>query len=154
MLETREVDPIQIRNERNCRERSPQRKRRYFFSGSVRPFRIMVGRSDSQSTKKRFGTPFRDPVIPLGAEVDFLIQTQRKTKKSSSSSWYKDVSRNIHRIRAEFWRRLDWRRLHRGLARHWEQRRVQSSRQEIQVRRSWNQEQPGFIFLCAVGSLK
>ena len=22
--------------------------------------------------------------------------------------WYKDASRNIHRIRGEFWRRMDW----------------------------------------------
>ena len=36
----------------------------------------------------------------------------------SSSIWYKDASRNVHRIRAEFWRRLDPTLDHRGQARH------------------------------------
>ena len=36
----------------------------------------------------------------------------------SSSLWNQDASRNIHRIRAEFWRRLDPTLDYRGLARH------------------------------------
>ena len=69
--------------------------------------------ADRKSPKeRRFGTPFDGPVMPFG--VVFLYEKH----KSSSSIWYKDASRNIHRIRAEFWRRLDRRLHHRGLARH------------------------------------
>ena len=61
-------------------------------------------------------------------------------QKSSSSLWNKDASTNIHRIRSEFWRRLDRRHDHRGLARPLTKGRVRSSRQKIQVQRSWSQE--------------
>ena len=56
-----------------------------------------------------------------------------------------------HRIRIEFWRRLDWRLDQRGLARHGEQRRFRSSRQKAQVQRSWNQELAVslfYVFTC------
>ena len=88
---------------------------------------------------RRFGTPFNGSVMPVDAGIYFgPIST--KDKKPSSSTSYKDGSTNFHRIRDEFWRSLDRRHDHRGLARHREQRRVRSSRQEIQVQRSRNQE--------------
>ena len=66
---------------------------------------------------------------------------------SSSSIFYKDDSRNVHRIRAEFWRWWDRRLDHRGLARHWAQRRVRSSRQKVLVQRSWNRDVAGNIHI-------
>ena len=66
-------------------------------------------------------------------------------RKSSSSIWHKSASRDFQRIRSEFWRRLDQRLDHRGMARHCEQRRVRGSRQKFQVQSSWNQEIAGNI---------
>ena len=71
--------------------------------------------------------------------------TLYERQKSSSSIWYTCASWNIHRIVSEFWRMLDRRLDHRGLARHGEQRRVQGPRQKIHVQRSWNQEIAGSI---------
>ena len=88
---------------------------------------------DRQSPhERRFEPPFDCPVIPFGpffSKKSNLYERQ----KSCSSIWYNDASRNLHRVHAEFWRRLDQRLGHRGLARHREQRRVRSSRQEVQV---------------------
>ena len=49
-------------------------------------------------------------------ELHFLNIYERQ--KSSPSIWDKDASRNIHRVRFEFWRRSDQRLEHRGLVRH------------------------------------
>ena len=58
-------------------------------------------------------------------------------------------------LRSESWRKLDRRLDHRRLARHWEQRRVRSSRQKIQVQRKWHQcIAEAFVFPGADGSLR
>ena len=79
--------------------------------------------------ESRFGTPLAGPLIPRVAEIDFNSNLYER-QESSSSIWNKDASRNIHRIRAESWRSLDPRVDHRGLVRHWRQRRFWSRRQK------------------------
>ena len=64
--------------------------------------------------KRRIRTPFDGPVIPYGAYICFNPFSTEDIR-SSSSIWYKDASRNILRMRAEFWRRLDRRLDHCGL---------------------------------------
>ena len=56
------------------------------------------------------------------------------------SLWDTDASMKIQRIWSEFWRRLDQRLDHRGLAGHRELRRVRGSRQKILVQRSRSQD--------------
>ena len=75
--------------------------------------------------ERRFGTPFDGPLYQLALKI-ISIQFPRKTNLSSSI-WYTRASRKNRRIRSEFWRRLDRRLDHHGLARHQEQRHVRSS---------------------------
>ena len=56
--------------------------------------------------ERRFGTPFDGPVIPFWA--DFLLAKIQSVRNTNVVS-IQDISRSIHRIRAEFWRRSDWR---------------------------------------------
>ena len=62
----------------------------------------------SHRLKKYFGTPCDGPVIPYLGLKFFFIQSLR-TSNVVLQIRYRDASRKIHRIRAEFWRRLDWR---------------------------------------------
>ena len=94
--------------------------------------------SEKWCREARFGTPFDGPVIQLGSSIS--SQSPRKTKVDSTNSVQRCFQENFHRIRIEFWRRLDRRLDQRGLARHREQRRFRSSRQKIQAQRIWNQE--------------
>ena len=82
-------------------------KRYFFLFGSVRSFRKVVERRDGRLilfAKYTRRTGRQTCSDTFGA--DFLTNLCER-QKSSSSIWYKD-SRNIHQIRAEFWRRMDW----------------------------------------------
>ena len=56
--------------------------------------------------------------MPFEAGFFCVSDLYERQKKSSSSVLDKGAFRNAHRVRAEFWRRLDRRLDHRGLARH------------------------------------
>ena len=66
--------------------------------------------------ERRFGTPFDGLETPVGAEN--CSNPISAKDKSSASIENTDASRSNHRIRSEFWRWLDQRFDHRGLARH------------------------------------
>ena len=87
MLESRQVNPIPIRNKWNCRTRSSQDQRRvplllwsspvFQLSGGEKQWNafcyfptIQAKLTDRKSPhERRFGTPLDGPVIPLGAEM-------------------------------------------------------------------------------------
>ena len=73
--------------------------------------------------ERRIGTPLDSPLKPFGVDI-FGADNLHERQKVVFTIWYQDGSRNTHRIRLEFFRKLDWRLVHRGLARHREQRGV------------------------------
>ena len=67
--------------------------------------------------ERRYGTQFdgaTTPFLTLGADI--YLESHLYERQASSALWCKYASRNIHRVRAEFWRRLDGRLDHRGRA--------------------------------------
>ena len=98
---------IPIRNQWNGRKRSSQAQWKYFCtSGSVGSFQKAVVRS--------IGILLLFAQDKLGADILFSYNRNERHKVLG----YYDNYRNIHQIRAEFWRRLDRRLDHHGLARH------------------------------------
>ena len=103
----------------------------------------------------RFGSPCDCPVTPFGAV--FFPKNPMSTKDRSRLHQFdsKMLPGIFIGLRSESWRKLDRRLDHRRLARHWEQRRVRSSRQKIQVQRKWHQcIAEAFVFPGADGSLR
>ena len=142
-MEAQQVNLIPSRNQRSCRKCSSQGQRRDCCSSGSVGF---------------FATCWRETVEwfchlrNIQEELsDRKLPHERRFGSLFDGLWHnwnrhlldKSTSRIIHRIRAESWRRLDWSLDHRGLARHREQQRVQSSRQKIQIQRSWNSRNAG-----------
>ena len=111
------------------------------------PDKLPEGESPSA---RRCGAPFDGPIIPFGSDIYLKNHCLRKTKVVSIHF------ANIHRIRSEFWKRLDGRLGHRGLARRRELRLVRSSRQKNASPKKLDSRncRAFLVSLCADGSLR
>ena len=104
-------------------------------------YKIYV-QTESARMKQDFEFHFHGPGRPYGA--DCLKQNPVSTKdKRRLHQLGAKMLMNIHRKRAEFWRRLDRSLDFCGPARYWEIRRVSGSRPKIQFQRNRRQEIAG-----------
>ena len=146
MLDSRIVNAVPIRSQRNCRTRNSGSKKVPLSGLSERGGGMRWNASVICETYKtnwqtekspygrNFGIPFDGPVIPFGAEF-----YSNPNSMKDNSRLYPLGTKTLPGIfighGAAFWRRLDRRFDHRGLARHREPRCFRSSRPETEESR-------------------